>query len=130
MPPFAGFMGKLALLKAALAKGYLVLVILAVVNTAIAAYYYLGMIRETFFRDAEDRPLIPLSGTTRALCLILLAANVGLGVLPGGVFGSISNSLTGISGLDREQPALVSAGRGPISGGLDLTDEKESTLIE
>jgi hypothetical protein len=60
-------MGKLALLKAALAKGYLVLVILAVVNTAIAAYYYLGVIREAFFRDAGDRPLIPLGAPVRAL---------------------------------------------------------------
>ena len=123
-------MGKLALLKAALAKGYLVLVILAVVNTAIAAYYYLGVIRETFFRDAEDRPLIPLSGTTRVLCLVLLVANVGLGILPGGVFGSISKSLTGVSGLDREQPALVSAGRAPWTEGLNLADEEESRLIE
>jgi NADH-quinone oxidoreductase subunit N len=107
LPPFAGFIGKLALLKAALAKGYLVLVILAVVNTAIAAYYYLGVIREAFFREPGDRPLIAVGLPVRVLCLVLLAANLGLGILPGRVLESISTSLAGVSGLD--QPALVSA---------------------
>jgi NADH-quinone oxidoreductase subunit N len=105
MPPFAGFMGKLALLKAALAQGYLALVILAVVNTAIAAYYYLGVIRETFFRDAGERPLIPLGASLRVLCLILLAANLGLGILPGRVLESISSSLVGVTGLEQERMA-------------------------
>ena len=36
LPPFAGFMGKLTLLTAALDRGHLALVVLAVVNTAIA----------------------------------------------------------------------------------------------
>jgi NADH-quinone oxidoreductase subunit N len=112
MPPFAGFVGKLALLKAALAKGYLALVILAVVNTAIAAYYYLGVIREAYFREAGDRPVIPLSGSVRALCLVLLVANLGLGIMPGRVFDSISTSLSGVSGLGPEQSVALSADRG------------------
>src|SRR5258708_15884895 len=59
LPPFPGFMGKLSLLKAALAKGHLALVILAVLNSAIAVYYYLGMVREAFFRDPGNRPALP-----------------------------------------------------------------------
>jgi NADH-quinone oxidoreductase subunit N len=116
MPPFAGFMGKLALLKAALAKGYLALVILAVVNTAIAAYYYLGVIREAFFREPGDRPVIPLSVSVRVLCLILLVANLGLGIMPGRVFNSISTSLSGVAGLDREHSTARSDDRGVRPG--------------
>jgi NADH-quinone oxidoreductase subunit N len=96
LPPFAGFMGKFALLKAALAKGYVVLVVLAVVNTAIAAYYYLCVIREAFFRDAGDRVRIPMSGMARALCVVLVTANLALGIMPGHVLDTISTSLSGI----------------------------------
>lgn len=52
VPPLAGFIGKLAQLKAALAQDWLWLVILTVANSALAIYYYLLIIREAFFRDA------------------------------------------------------------------------------
>ncbi len=108
IPPFAGFMGKFALLKAVLAKGYLGLVILAVINTAIAAYYYLGVIREVFFREPGDRPPIPLRTSVRVLCLLLLTANVGLGVLPGRFIRTISSSMAGVAGLNREPSRMAS----------------------
>jgi NADH-quinone oxidoreductase subunit N len=82
VPPFAGFVGKFALLKAALAKGHLALVVLAVINSAIAIYYYLGLVREACFRDAGDRPSIALTGTTRALCVALILGVLALGVAP------------------------------------------------
>jgi NADH-quinone oxidoreductase subunit N len=96
VPPFAGFMGKLTLLTAALAKGHLALVILAVVNTAIAIYYYLGIVREACFRDPGDRPAIALDGPTRLLCLVLLVGIVLLGVSPALVLDTISHSLAGL----------------------------------
>lgn len=92
VPPFAGFMGKLSLLKAALSKGHLALVILVVINTAIAIYYYLGMVREACFRDPEGRPAIALDGTTRVLCLVLVALILLLGVAPGSLLESIASS--------------------------------------
>jgi len=49
IPPFVGFMAKLSLLTAALAQGHLVLVIVAVVNSVIAIYYYLQVIRQAVF---------------------------------------------------------------------------------
>lgn len=96
MPPFPGFLGKLALLKAALAKGYVVLVILAVVNSAIAVYYYLCVVREVFFRDAAEQAPIRLDGATRALCVVLLVAIVGLGVAPARFLDAVSASVAGV----------------------------------
>jgi NADH-quinone oxidoreductase subunit N len=93
LPPFAGFMGKLALLKAALAKGHLVLVIVAVINSAIAIYYYLGVVREACFRDPEGRPAIALGAAPRAVCVLLLAATVFLGVAPARVLDNLSNAV-------------------------------------
>ena len=107
LPPFAGFMGKLALLKAALAKGYLTLVILAVINSAIAIYYYLCIIREACFREVGDRAVIAIGGATRVLCLLLIAGILILGLAPGRVLERIAASLVTIN-LATPKPALAS----------------------
>jgi NADH-quinone oxidoreductase subunit N len=93
IPPFVGFMGKFALLKAALARGHLYLVILAVVNAAIAVYYYLRVVREACFREPGDQPPIPLTWSARLLCLLLIAGILGLGVAPGAVLDTLAASL-------------------------------------
>jgi NADH-quinone oxidoreductase subunit N len=107
LPPFAGFMGKLTLLKAALAKGHLTLVVIAVVNTAIAIYYYLGIVREVCFRDPVSQAAVPVNRPTRALCVGLIAAILLLGVAPGRVIDRISASLSSSSS---PAPALASPG--------------------
>src|SRR6185369_13867235 len=89
LPPFAGFMGKLSLLKAALAKGHLALVVLAVINSAIAVYYYLTIVREACFRDPTGQPNIVLNRTTRAVCVLLVVAIIALGVAPTWLLGNL-----------------------------------------
>ena len=97
IPPFVGFMGKLTLLSAALNKGYLALVIIAVINAAIAVYYYLCVVREACFRDPGDRPLIRLDWSTRALCVLLIAGILALGVAPAGVLNTLSTSVANLN---------------------------------
>ena len=106
LPPFAGFMGKLTLLKAALAKGHLALVVIAVVNTAIAIYYYLAMVREACFREADGRPTLVLSGSTKVLCVLLITGILVLGLAPNPVLTAISASVTG-TGLPTAATSLV-----------------------
>ncbi len=93
IPPFVGFMGKLSLLSAALAKGYLALVIVAMVNAAIAVYYYLCVIREACFRDPGDLPSIRLDWPTRGLCVLLIVGILALGVAPARFLDTVSSSL-------------------------------------
>jgi len=93
MPPFVGFMGKLTLLTAAWTAGHHALVILAVVNTAIAIYYYLRIVKEAFFRDAAESTPIALDWSTRALCVVLLVGIIGLGVQPSAMIETIARSL-------------------------------------
>lgn len=97
VPPFVGFMGKLTLLKAALSKGYLALVIIAVVNAAIAVYYYLGVVREAWFRDPGDLPPIRLDWATRALCVLLIAGILALGVAPARMLNTISTAVAKVN---------------------------------
>ncbi len=93
IPPFVGFMGKLGLLSAALARGHMALVIIAVINSAIAVYYYLSVVRESWFRDPEGRPAIQVDLPTRVLCGALIGGILALGILPGRVIDSLSSSI-------------------------------------
>ena len=97
IPPFVGFMGKLTLLKAALAKGWLALVIIVVINAAIAVYYYLSVVRETWFRDPGDLPVIRLNWPTRALCLLLIGGILALGIVPSPLIDRLQRSVAQIT---------------------------------
>jgi NADH-quinone oxidoreductase subunit N len=96
VPPFVGFMAKFSLLTAAYAQGHLTLVVIAVINSAIAIYYYLQVVRQAVFGESSSEAAaapIVLSWPTRALCVTLIVAIVALGVAPGAVITTISQSL-------------------------------------
>jgi len=88
LPPTVGFIGKFFLITAAWNQGYNWLVVILVVNSAIAIYYYLSLVRHAYTEDKtpEAAPL----PDTRAFSLVgagLLAAVVLLlGIVPAPVF--------------------------------------------
>lgn len=82
IPPFVGFMGKFMLLAGAFRAGYLTLVILTAINTAISIYYYLSVVRVTYTSDPGDRPLVRVDATTGVVGIALMAAIIGMGVAP------------------------------------------------
>ena len=53
IPPLAGFLGKILLLEVGLEGGLTWLVVVAVLNFAVALYYYLLPVVEMFLRPAE-----------------------------------------------------------------------------
>ena len=108
IPPFVGFMGKLTLLSAALSKGYLFLVIIAMINAAIAVYYYLGVVREAWFRDPGNLPPIRLDWPTRVLCVLLMGGILALGIAPAKIMDTISISVAQTTGTaDINGPVLA-----------------------
>lgn len=98
IPPFVGFMGKLSILTAALEKGHLLLVVVTMVNAAIAVYYYLRIVREAIFGDpVTPDSAIQLDTPTRILCVALIVAIVALGVAPATVIDALTQSLAGVN---------------------------------
>lgn len=94
IPPFVGFMGKLGLLTAALARGHTALVIITVINSAVAVYYYLRIIRATFFGETEgEQTKITLTPAAIGLCVVLMVVTTALGVFPAQVVDAIANAL-------------------------------------
>ena len=56
IPPVAGFFGKFFLFTAAGAKGYYILVLIAVLNATISLYYYLRVVKAMLI-DKSDEPI-------------------------------------------------------------------------
>ncbi len=89
IPPFVGFMGKFMLLTGTLQAGgtenliYLIVVILAAVNTAIAIFYYLSVVKAAYTSDAdEELPPITVDGLNQAVGIGLVVLMLIMGSLP------------------------------------------------
>jgi len=82
IPPFVGFMGKFFLLVDALKEDHLPLVVMAAINTAIAIYYYLSVVRVAFCSSTEEQSVIEPSFSVKFLSIVLMAIIVIMGVLP------------------------------------------------
>jgi NADH-quinone oxidoreductase subunit N len=83
MPPAAGFMAKFYIFSAAVQHNLLWLVIIAVINSVISAYYYLRVVKVMWLGKPASEEKISQSG---ALKLALVLASLGillLGILPG-----------------------------------------------
>ncbi len=84
IPMTSGFMGKLAVFSAAIADGMAPLVVVALLASAIAAFFYLRVIVLMYFSEpAQDGPTVSVPGafTTAAITLGVVVTLL-LGVLP------------------------------------------------
>jgi NADH-quinone oxidoreductase subunit N len=85
IPLTSGFVGKMAVFSAALAGGYWALVVLAVLSSAVAAYFYARVIVLMFFTDpVGDGPDVAVpSALTTVVIALAAVATLGLGIAPG-----------------------------------------------
>lgn len=80
IPPFIGFMGKFMILTSALRADHLLVVCLAAINTAIAIYYYLSVVKAAYTTDPGERgevavhPIIQATGVVLVIAICLLGA--------------------------------------------------------
>jgi NADH-quinone oxidoreductase subunit N len=83
IPPTVGFTGKFLVFAAALEKGYLVLTIIAMINATISLYYYLIVIKAAYLLEpVRPYPPVRVDTWTRAMCIILVAGMVYVGIFP------------------------------------------------
>ena len=86
IPATAGFFAKFYVFSAALKADLVWLTIIAVVNSAIGAYYYLRVIVMMYMRDAtQEIPVMRIPAGVTATLLCSVAAVIYLGILPGRV---------------------------------------------
>ena len=82
MPPAVGFMAKFYIFSGAIQNGLLWLVIIAVINSVISAFYYLRVVKVMWLNEPSSEEKVESSGALRiALSLACLGVLV-LGVVP------------------------------------------------
>ncbi len=82
LPPLAGFVAKFYIFNAALQEGFLMLVIIAVLNSAISLYYYLKVIVFMYMKDPVREFQLSLSPITMFVVALAVVGTIQLGIFP------------------------------------------------
>jgi len=82
IPPTAGFMGKFFVFAAALNVQFYVLALVGIVNSAIAAFYYLNVARYMFFLPAEEETRVRISPSLAVALGIATVVTLVIGLYP------------------------------------------------
>ena len=86
IPFTGGFFGKFYAFTAALHSGEVWLAVIGLVNSGVAAYYYLRLLMSIYGKPADDAPvqLVPrLRGSLTLALLLSVSATFILGIFPG-----------------------------------------------
>jgi len=87
IPPTAGFIGKFNLFMAAIKAGYTWLVVIAVIFSAISAYYYLRVVMNMYMKEMkEEAAIVPSPSLGLAILITVLMVFV-IGIMPSVVIG-------------------------------------------
>ena len=93
VPPLAGFMGKFYIFSAALSAGYVGLVVIAVLNSVVSAYYYFSVIVTMYMEEGgiEVARLAAKPALVAAIGLALIAT-ILVGVYPEPYMSAAANA--------------------------------------
>lgn len=115
IPFTGGFFGKFYVFAAALHAGMVWLAIIGLVNSGIAAFYYLRVVGALYTRPAEQSPVMAVGRPSFALLLALFltaAATLLLGILPSGVLRgaqSAARTFPAVAGTAAASPVETAA---------------------
>ncbi|HEX9891477.1 MAG TPA: NADH-quinone oxidoreductase subunit N, partial [Actinomycetota bacterium] len=92
IPPAAGFIGKVLVFRAAVTAGQSALVIVAVLASVVAAFFYLRVIVLMYMQDPQEAPAIePAVGPGLALG-VAAVVTLALGVYPGVLLDALQSA--------------------------------------
>jgi NADH-quinone oxidoreductase subunit N len=95
IPPTAGFVGKLLIFRAAIDSGFVVLAVIGVVTSAIAAYYYFMVIKTMFMDEPTGEITLSPSRPLTIGLAVMVVATVLLGLFPNVVLRAIEAAQIG-----------------------------------
>jgi NADH-quinone oxidoreductase subunit N len=102
IPPTAGFFGKFYVILAAIEAGgpLTFLAVLAVLNAAVAAFYYLRVVVYMFMRDpATDVPALSHGLLLKAGLAVATVMTIVLGLFPAWMLGIVETAAAAIGSL-------------------------------
>jgi NADH-quinone oxidoreductase subunit N len=83
LPPTVGFIGKWFLFSAAIEQGQFVFVLVAAINSAVALYYYLLVIRQAYLVDPVSTAPLHTGVGTLAVAGATTGLVIAMGIVPG-----------------------------------------------
>lgn len=92
IPPTGGFIGKFFVFGAAVQNQMWILLAVAAINSVVAAFYYLNIVRYMFLMPAEDGEPLPVALPLRGALGITAAVTLLLGLAPGRLIAWASES--------------------------------------
>jgi NADH-quinone oxidoreductase subunit N len=95
IPPTAGFIGKLYLFMSAVNAGYTWLVVVAVIFSAISAYFYLRIVMYMYMREPKETVTLTMSFSNGIALGITTVAVLFIGVLPSSLLELARAAVTG-----------------------------------
>ncbi|SRR5579885_200152 len=99
IPPLAGFMGKFYIFAAALHQGYTGLVVIAVLNSVVAAYYYISVIVAMYMEEGGiDTGRLARKPALVAAIGLAAIATVLIGIYPAPYMSAAANAFNSASG--------------------------------
>jgi NADH-quinone oxidoreductase subunit N len=94
VPPTVGFLGKFYVFAAVMNQQMLVLGALAAVNTIIAAFYYLNVIRHMYFSESEVEGGVDTSRGLMTVLVINAVMVLAIGIFAQFFMTWVNNSVT------------------------------------
>ena len=96
IPPLFGFFGKFLLFGAAIERHLGWLAVAAILNSAVALYYYVNLIRLMYLQAPQQPQPVPLAPALSLALAACTAATVLLGLFPGPALSAVARCLGGV----------------------------------
>jgi NADH-quinone oxidoreductase subunit N len=97
IPPTAGFAAKLSVFYAAIQGKYYILAVIGILNSAVAAFYYLRVVVLMYMKEPEGAlPEATTSPLLWAGITLALAGTILLGILPDGFLDAARTAVTAL----------------------------------
>ncbi|MGE5693221.1 MAG: NADH-quinone oxidoreductase subunit N [Candidatus Zixiibacteriota bacterium] len=98
IPPTAGFMGKLYIFSAAVSANQIPLVVIAVLNSLVSVYYYLGIVVAMYMHPspASEKNQSFYSAPLLVVLVLTVLGTLQLGIFPQALLQAASDSLVGL----------------------------------
>ncbi len=91
IPPFAGFFGKYYLFAAAIEADMTWLAIFGVIASVISAWFYLGLIVNMFFREADDEVApAAMGGLSKTALALTIVGTLVVGFIPEWIINAVA----------------------------------------
>ena len=104
IPPAAGFMAKVLVFEAAIKAGEWPLVLVAVLASVVAAFFYLRVIALMYMRDADDPAPVAASPVAGVALAVLAGLTLLFGILPGVLLNALHAGTSALLSLPGGRP--------------------------